>query len=120
MAKSRLREPATKKLASACIDRSERALIVDPAEFAPRRGIVITADAVSVLLDDGTTASHPFAIAFDEFGFLLSIARTRHALDVWIDRAPSRGAGKTAERCDAALDLDPRGLGRRDWRSQQH
>ena len=81
---------------------------MNSAEFAPWRRIMIAADAVLVLPDDGSATRHPYAIARDEFSFLLSIARARHAAQVRIDaRAPLRDAG---EGLASAEDRLPKSL----------
>src|SRR5712691_3189508 len=90
-----------------------RRSVLNSAEFAPWGRIVIAADAVLVLPDDRTASRYPFAVARDEFSFLLSIARAWHVAQVRIAaRAPLRDAGEGAERPETVGDLDVPGIGR--------
>jgi hypothetical protein len=83
------------------------------AEFTPRRGIIITADTVTVLLGHRTASSYPPPIAFGEFGRLPRVAGTWHGSNMWIIRpAPCRAAGKRVVLSNAARALDSAGLGR--------
>jgi hypothetical protein len=94
----------------------------DHAEFTAGRGVVITADAVLVLLDYGMAPSHPLLIAFDELGFLLSATGTQHGPNVRITcLAPYRAAGKGIVSPNAASALNCPCIGgtERAWHHEQ-
>src|SRR5579863_3447359 len=93
--------------------------LLDDAELAAGRRILISRHAVAILRDGRLAALFPLAIAFGRMGPLGLVGGLRHGPDIRVaGLAPAHDAVKRASTADAAADCQAVGMGRAPNRRQ--